>query len=493
MNDDERRALEDLSTSHDVGLSLRAKIILSFSALQQIKAVASEIGVCEKTVSNWISRYQENGLEGLRVEKPGQSQSERAKTDLLTKQVMELRDDGTTSAKDIAAALGISVSAVYRSYTRAGISTNDKLQSRWFYVTVDRQVGSSPYLAAVYLSYSVKFIVLCETSEQLKGTTIHGVVSTRDKSLSKEMEQSAVTLRMVDTVVAAKNHISFTHAGSGVVANQFLTETIDGWPQEEDYRFHVIALGDVRYTGMRMKGIHYSWAEDMESWMNLVLQPYYGVAHSDEYDIVIKDLKILKSYVAVLRPDSDPYTWRMLYGNYSPLTTMLTSPKEVGCIGDDLESLEDAVKALFPNGISGEAPSGGTMVGSIIVMQDSSGQLTYRPVSIDGLFPEISEDIGTPEGFDHMINDLDRKMTTLAHKIDLAGRDLYLTNIKKRIRPWPPCHDRDRGLYREAFSFRTCFCSALPALRSALPDPRIQEGDMRNVNNQQLSRSNVSV
>ena len=438
LNEDERHVLEDLSSSHDDRLSLRARIILDFSTLQQIKAVASEIGVSEKTVSNWISRYQENGLEGLRIEKPGQSQSEKAKIDLLTKQVMKLRDDGITSAKDIAAALGISVSAVYRSFTRAGISTNVKHQSRWFYTTIDRQVGSSPYLAAVYLSYSVKFLVLCETSEQLKGTTIHGVVSTRDKSLSKEMEQSAVTLRMVDTVVAARNHISFTHAGSGVIANQFLTETIDGWPKEDDYRFHVIALGDVRYTGTRMKGIHYSWAEDMESWMNLILQPYYGVAHSDEYDIVIKDLKILESYTAALLPDSDPFAWRMVYGDYSPLTTMLTSPKECGCIGDDLESLEEAVKALFPNGVSGEAPSGGMMVGSIIVMQDSSGQLTYRPVKIDSLFPEISEDIGTPEGFDHMINDLDRKMTALAQKIDLAGRDLYLTNIKKKDTPLAP-------------------------------------------------------
>ncbi len=114
---------------------------------------------------------------------------------------------------------------------------------------------------------------------------------------------------------------------------------------------------------------------------------------------------------------------------------MLTAPKDSGCIGDDLESLDDAVKVLLPKGISGEAPSSGTMVGSIIVMQDSSGQLTYRPVSIDSLFPEISEDIGTPEGFDHMINDLDRKMTALAHKIDLAGRDLYLTNVKKKDMP----------------------------------------------------------
>ena len=435
LGEDERQALEDLCTSHDDGLSMRARIILEFSALGQIKAVASKIGVSEKTVSNWVSRYQKNGLEGLRVERRGQSHSEKARTDLLTKQVMKLRDDGTTSAKDIAIALGVSVSAVYRSFIRAGISANDKLQSRWFYVTVDRQLGNSPYLAAVFLSYSVKFIVLCETSEQLKGKTIHGVMFTRDKSLSKEMEQSAVSLRMVDTVVAARNHISFTHAGSGVNANRFLTETIDGWPKEDGYRFHVIALGTVRYTGMRMKGIHYSWAEDVESWMNLILQPFYGVDHSDEYGIVIKDLKILESYVTSLKPDSDPYAWQMLYGNYSPLTTMLTSPKEAGCIGDSLETLEDAMKALFPNGTSGESPSGGTKVGSIIVMQDNDGQLTYRPVSINGLFPEISEDIGTPEGFDHMINDLDRKMTALAHKIDLAGRDLYLTNVKKKDMP----------------------------------------------------------
>ena len=86
LNENERHDLEDLSTSHDDRLSLRARIILDFSTLQQIKAVASEIGVSEKTVSNWIARYQENGLEGLRIEKPGQSQSEKAKIDILTTQ-----------------------------------------------------------------------------------------------------------------------------------------------------------------------------------------------------------------------------------------------------------------------------------------------------------------------------------------------------------------------------------------------------------------------
>ena len=436
LTEDERRVLEDLCTSNDDGLILRAKIILGFfAALKSIQVIASENKVTEKTVYKWVHRYQKYGIVGIRAVNPGQSQLEKAKTDLLTKRIQELNNGGISSVKDMAATLGVSTSAVYRSLDRAGISTTVNRHTRWSYATIDHQAGNSPYLAGIYLSRTVKFVVLCETSEQLKGMTIHGVFYTRDKNLYKEVEQSAATLRMVDTVVAARNHISFKHAESEGMANRFLTETIDDWPEKDNYRFHVIGMGTVHYMGTRMKGIHYSWAENVESWMNLILQPFYGIAHVEEYGIVTKDLKVLRSYVDALRPDSDPYMWRMVYGDYSPLTTVLTSSEESGSIGDSLESVEDAIKTLFPGGLSVEQPSGGTRVGSVIVMQDGDGQLTYRTVTADALFPEINEEIGTPEGFDHMINDLDRKMTALSHEVNLAGRDMYLTNLKKNNMP----------------------------------------------------------
>ncbi len=434
LTDEERRSLDDLCTSGDIHLSQRARAIVIYSTLQSMKETANKIGVSEQTVSRWVRRFRENGIEGLRVIHPGQSLSQKAETDLITQKVRELSDNSAVSAKQIASDLGVNIRKVYRAFERAGISTNVERHSKWEYKTADRQKGGSPYLAGIYLSYDVKFLILCETPDDLKNKTIHGIITTRDKKLFNELKKSAVTLRMADTLVAAREHIFFSHAGKGEDADRFLTDTIDGWPDGSEYRFLVISMGKVRYLGMKMRGIHYSWAEDLESWAKLIMLPFVSPEQINELNIIAAELQIMKRYIKDLTAEADPYSWRMLYGDYSPLITILNSPDECTGVVDNINDLEQAVHNMFPDDLA--TPTEGTQVISFVCMKGSDGQLSYQTVKPDALFPDINEQsIGTPEGFDKTINELDRQMTALCHKINFAGRDLFLVNVKKKDTP----------------------------------------------------------
>ncbi len=171
-----------------------------------------------------------------------------------------------------------------------------------------------------------------------------------------------------------------------------------------------------------------------------IMLPFVDPERINELNIVAAELQIMKSYITELTTKADPYSWRMVYGDYSPLITILNSPDECAGVVDNKNDLEHAVHNMFPDDLA--TPSVGTQVSTIVCMKDSDGQFSYQTVKADALFPDINEQsIGTPEGFDNTINELDRQMTALSHKINLAGRDLYLTNVKKRIRLRPSMHD----------------------------------------------------
>ena len=438
LSHNQRRALDDLSSLQGKELGKRARIILSYADSQDMKAAAEENNVHERTVSRWVQRYQAEGLEGLRPNHPGISLSKKEQIDRTMDDIRTrlLQEGGNSSPKEIAVEFGLSVSTVYRYLEKLGVSTNTKRSSKWTYSTIDRQLGNSPYLVGIFLSKDIQLIVMCETSEVLQGKTIHGVTSTRNENLYKKMEKSAATLRMVDAVVAATEHSEFQHAGECISANQFLTEAIDEWPTGNDYRYKVYSTAHVCYQGLRMEGICYCWADDFKAWSNQVLQCFLGIDHVTQYNVVGNDLRTMEKYVMACTKASEPFTWRMIHGEYTPLATILSSPTESIRVADSLEDINQALEVLFPNIVAGKPPTGGTLVGTVICMQESDGQLSYRAVSSNALFPEIDEDcFRTEEGFDCTINNLDRQMTILSQKVNFAGRELFLSNVKKKDMP----------------------------------------------------------
>ena len=432
LSDQEREELLELSGSGDSALALRATIILDCANHKMIKEIATNHHIDGRTIRKWRTRFLEKGVKGLIVPNTGVSVTKSTEIVATTQRVKELvkAHNGAINPKAIASELGLNITKVYRILDKENISVVRQRSTNWLYTTADQQIGNGPYLAGLYLSCSFKAYILCDTNEPLDGKTIHGVVWMRDAAFAKEMENSASTLRLADTLYAATTHMDFRHAGNGITCKDFITEVIDSWPEGADYRFRVLYLGKTfpGYQGDRILGIHYSSFDSFSELRRYVLMQYVDPDDESRYQSVRKLLKVADDYVHVQQPGSDPFVWRMLYGEYTPLKTILNSD-EVNGVTDDASTIEKAMEGLFD---LETIEVGNSCIKTVICMKDSSGQLTFRVVGGNSLFPGIDEGcISTPEAFEHTINQLDREMSDLSRKVDLAGRELFLTNLKK--------------------------------------------------------------
>lgn len=68
MSEHEQQALKRLSASQKAAAALvkRAKIILRYYAGASLRQIRQELGVEEDTVSRWVHRFVDSGLDGLR-------------------------------------------------------------------------------------------------------------------------------------------------------------------------------------------------------------------------------------------------------------------------------------------------------------------------------------------------------------------------------------------------------------------------------------------
>ena len=94
---------------------------------QTPKAVATALGVCERTVRKWVRRFQTEGGAGLLDRSSRPHRLYRPTPDALTQRIAELRRE-RMPGKAIAAALGVSAATVSRVLKRLGLNRLSALE-----------------------------------------------------------------------------------------------------------------------------------------------------------------------------------------------------------------------------------------------------------------------------------------------------------------------------------------------------------------------------
>ena len=88
---------------------------------QRPKAVATALGVCQKTVTTWVERYQAEGPDGLNDCSSRPHMLRKPTPDAVCQRVVELRRQRWTGAR-IAAEASVSPATVGRILRRCGLS-----------------------------------------------------------------------------------------------------------------------------------------------------------------------------------------------------------------------------------------------------------------------------------------------------------------------------------------------------------------------------------
>jgi transposase InsO family protein len=100
----------------------RAEIVRRVEELgQPIRALAADVGVCERTIRKWLRRYRQEGRAGLRDRSCRPHRSPRATPEPVVAQVVALRRQRWTGAR-IAPAVALSRATVGRILRRQGLA-----------------------------------------------------------------------------------------------------------------------------------------------------------------------------------------------------------------------------------------------------------------------------------------------------------------------------------------------------------------------------------
>jgi transposase len=160
LSDEEREVLTAWSRrATERSLALRSRIVLQCGADRPNSVVAQSLGVSRETVRKWRSRFARDRLQGLGDEpRPGRPRTisdERVEL-VVTK---TLGERGPWSTRSMAAATGMSQTAVSRIWRAFGLEPH--LTQAWKLTTDPQFIGKVRDVVGLYLDPPEHALVLC--------------------------------------------------------------------------------------------------------------------------------------------------------------------------------------------------------------------------------------------------------------------------------------------------------------------------------------------
>jgi transposase len=165
LSEDERARLESWSRRRSTAqaLALRSRIVLAAAAGLSNSEIASELGVARPTVTKWRNRFGESRLEGLLDEpRPGRPRTvsdEQVEQIVVTTLESKPRDATHWSTRSLAAHLGMTQNAVWRTWQAFGLQPH---RQEKFKLSADPQFVEKVYdICGLYLNPPERAVVLC--------------------------------------------------------------------------------------------------------------------------------------------------------------------------------------------------------------------------------------------------------------------------------------------------------------------------------------------
>jgi transposase len=165
LSDDERARLEAWARRRTTAqaLALRARIVLAAAEGLSNSEIAERLGVSRPTVTKWRNRFGESRLEGLLDEpRPGRPRTvtdEQVEAIVIATLESKPKDATHWSTRSLAAHLGLSQHAVWRTWQAFGLQPH---RQEKFKLSTDPQFVEKVYdICGLYLNPPERAVVLC--------------------------------------------------------------------------------------------------------------------------------------------------------------------------------------------------------------------------------------------------------------------------------------------------------------------------------------------
>ena len=193
-----------------------ARIVLECAKPSTIQEIADKLSINKNIIKKWRDRYETDGIAGLYPQHGGGSP---CSVDQLEDKITELLSEDTAwTVPELVERTGASESAVKSVLRKLEVTLQRK--RLWQYETVSELVEKTVDIVGVYLSSHTRILVLCCAASQILIPS-KGIVTTRNRAFSHELEQS-LPVSLIDAMVTASKYTANGHYSTFRDATTFL-------------------------------------------------------------------------------------------------------------------------------------------------------------------------------------------------------------------------------------------------------------------------------
>ncbi len=404
LTSEEIAELSKIESGPDQEQARRARIILACAHENQNKRVAQQLGTSETNVRNWKEAYRRNGIEAiLKSLGTGRPLSENKPANLpnLISSFIEKRPDSWT-ASAIAKELNITVSDVYHTLSKLGITPKERRRS-WTYRTEEIMDNGRCHLAGVYLTPAAQILVIAERDRMFSGHSMYGEITTKNSALYSQLSKSAEPLSAADCVVSFTQQTSYICRGKRKTPEEFLSESLKLRSEPSIRKLDVFILSERAVK-------HADSSPDITFYESHMLTHFVGtfamwrVRTCPDEALLQKGVNaIIIGYAEACRKEMEPIIWRY--------TGISEKPAE--------QNQE--------------------FLGVEFTFMAEDGRIVKKRIMSDMVLPAAGEcDFSSMEAFEKSMNRLDDAMTAMSEKVKEEGRKMVRQAIKKDPPSDPP-------------------------------------------------------
>jgi transposase len=305
---------------------MRARIVLLRAGGRSEQDVAAEVGVSLNTVSLWSSRFEENGLEGLK-DRPGRGRKPWLPLEKVEKVVTEIarppKGSKKWSTRTMAAAVGISHQSVHSIWKKNDLKPH---LVRTFKISTDPRFEEKFWdIIGLYLDPPDKALLLCcdeksqcQALERTQPGLPLGIGEIRTKTHDYKRHGTVTlfaALNYLEGKLITRTERKHTH----VEWLRFLRQIDRETPKELD--IHVIADNYSTHKHIKVKEwlkkhgrFHMHFTPTSSSWMNLIERFFADITNDcireGSFESVRELIEAIDDYLAARNEKPKRYVWR---------------------------------------------------------------------------------------------------------------------------------------------------------------------------------------
>ena len=410
--------------------AVHARIVLECAKPSTIQEIADKLSVNKNIIKKWRDRYVAEGIEGLFPQHGGGSP---CSVNQLEEKITELlAEDTIWTVPELVERTGASEPAVKLVLRKLEVTLQRK--RRWEYETARELVEKTIDIVGLYLSSHTRIIVLCCAASQIMIPS-KGIVTTRNRAFSHELEQS-LPVSLIDAMITASKYTASSHYSTFRDASAFLDDLLSGLPVNPQMEYHLVIQSSqqLRYRGKSLSNMFPVYVETEKQWLDEISHILIQLTVKDRPSFAADLTHAILQFTQASTSDSEPFIWKKQITLWKENETTLDVPIQSASVDsfpafNEMKTFEDHLATIFPEQIADNE-----LQCAMIAVIRSKDSLLYKIIVSQDSFPSPEAfNVKDKERFVDALSKLEIPLVKLRNDTGKQALALYMDSVKKKL------------------------------------------------------------